>query len=113
MSVQVVQMFLPTVLTTSAATLYTVPALSSSAVLGRGRIRFTNTSGSPATVTAFAVPSGGSEGSGNNFCPSLTVPPNNNLDLDVPVIAGGGFIQALASTGGVITIQSLDGVLFA
>lgn len=113
MTVQVVQMFLPTELTTAAATLYTVPTLSSQTVLARGRIRFTNTSASAVTVTAFDVPSGGTEGTGNNFCPGLVIPPNQNLDLDVPVVAVGGFIQALASAAGVVVAHSLDGVLFA
>jgi hypothetical protein len=112
MTVQVVQMFPPTTLTTSAATLYTVSG-SDTAILARGRIRFTNTSASAVTVTAYGVVSGDTAGAGNTFCQTQTVLANGNLDMDIPVILNGGFIQALASTGGVVTAHSLDGVLFS
>jgi hypothetical protein len=110
--VQVVQMFPPTVLTAAAATLYTNTGGPSNQVLARGRIRLANTTGSPVQVSAWAVPSGGSEGVGNNFCPGLTVAPNAFLDVDVPVLAIGDFIQALASAATSITASSLDGVIF-
>lgn len=112
MTVQVVQMFEPTVLTTSAATLYTVTG-APTALLQRGRIRFTNTSGSAVNVTAYNVPSGGTAGSANEFCPVLSVPGNSNLDIDVPVLAIGDFVQALASTGSAVVAHALDGVLFS
>ena len=113
MTVQVIQMFTPTVLTTTAATLYTVDTGNVATVLARGRIRFTNTSASAVTVTAYGVPSAGTAGSGNDFCPALTVPPSSNLDIDVPVLSTGGFIQALASTAGVVVAHAMDGVLFS
>lgn len=113
MTVQVVQLCAPTELTTSAATLYTVPTLPPQVLLMRGRLRFTNTSGSAVTVTAYGIPSGGTAGVGNNFCPGISIPPNSNLDVDVPVLAAAGFIQALASVGSVVTVSALDGVLFS
>jgi hypothetical protein len=113
MSVQVIQMFAPTVLTTTAATLYTVNTGSGASVLARGRIRFTNTTGTAATVTAYGIVTGGTAGVGNDFCPVLSVPAYSNLDVDVPVLASGGFIQALASAGTTITAHALDGVLFS
>jgi hypothetical protein len=109
MTVQVVQMFPPTVLTATAATLFTNTGF---ATLARGRIRFTNTSASPVQVTAYAVPSGATAGATNEFCPALAVLGNSNLDLDVPVLSPGDFIEAFASTASVITALSLDGVLF-
>jgi hypothetical protein len=111
MGVTVVQMFTPTVLTGSAATLYTVPTISGVA-FGRGRIRFTNTSSSPVDVTAYGIPSGGTAGSGNIFCDQQAVPAYGNLDMDVPVLASAGFIQAFASTASVIVAHAMDGVLF-
>jgi len=113
MSVQVVQMFTPTVLTTSAATLFTVATGSSLGVLARGRIRFTNTTAAGVAVTAYDVPTGGAAGAGNNFCPTLSVPAFSNLDVDVPVLTEGGFIQAFASAGTSITAHAMDGVLFS
>jgi hypothetical protein len=56
--VQVIQTFEPKVLTTAAATLFTNASGPTKQVLARGRVRFTNTTGSPVQVTAFALPSG-------------------------------------------------------
>lgn len=109
MTVQVVQMFEPTVLTGSAATLYSNVGF---AVLARARIRFTNTSAAAVQVTAYAVPSGGTAGTTNEFCPGLVVSAHGNLDIDAPVLNPGDSISAFASTASVITAFSLDGVLF-
>lgn len=114
MTVQVIQMFEPTVLTTSAATLYTVTGTGvTSTVLGRGRIRFTNPTGSAVAVTAYAVPFGGTAGAGNVFCPALSVAGGSNLDIDVPALNYGDFIQAFASAGSAIVALALDGVMFS
>lgn len=112
MTVIPTQMFLPTVLTTSPATLFTSNQGASTSLFMRGRIRFTNTSAAAVTVNAWGIPSGGTEANGNNFCPSLSIPAGSNLDLDVPVLAFGGFIQASASAATSVTAHSLDGILF-
>lgn len=113
MTVQVIQMFAPTELTTSAATLYTNGTGPAQQVLARGRIRFANNSGSPVTTTAYAVPSGGTAGAGNAFFPTQTIPANGFVDTDVPILPLGSFLQALASTASVVTVLALDGVLFS
>lgn len=112
MAVQVVQLFPATVLTTGAATLFTVTG-APSVVLSRGRIRFTNTTAGAVTVTAYGIPSGGSAAVGNCFCYQQSVAGGNNLDIDVPDLVLGGFIQALASANTSITAHALDGVLFS
>lgn len=111
MAVQVLQMFPPTVLTTSAATLYTSSGLSSS-ITQQGRIRFTNTSGAVVSVTAYAVPTGGTAGVGNCFCDAEAVPAGKSLDIDVPSLIFGQFVQALASANTSVTVQAMAGVLF-
>jgi hypothetical protein len=68
------QMFLPTVLTTTPATPFTSNIGATTALFMRGRIRFTNTSGTAVTVNAYGIPSGGTEGSDNNFCYRLGRP---------------------------------------
>lgn len=111
MTVQVIQMFAPTVLTTSAATLYTSGGIANS-VTGVGRVRFTNTTAGPVTVTAYAVPSGGTAGVGNCFFDQQIVPALGILETDVPVLVFGQFLQALASANTSITIQALSGAVF-
>lgn len=105
--------FAPTVLTTSAATLYTVPTTPTSALLRGGRMRFTNTTAGPITVTAHAVPSGGSAAVGNAFVNAKSVAAGDYLDVDVPIIPAGGFIQALASANTSITAHMLSGSIFS
>lgn len=112
MTVIPTQMFLPTVLTTSPATLFTSNIGATTGVFMRGRIRFANTSASAVTVNAWGIPSGGTEANGNNFCPNQSIPAGQFLDVDVPVLAFGGFIQASASAASAVTAHSLDGVLF-
>ena len=111
MTVQVVQMFEPTVLTTTPATLYTVP-LNPITVLGRGEILFVNTDASPHVVNAYAIPAGGSFGTGNEFVPGVTIAAGGTLDVAVPNLGSNDFLQAKADAPGVVTIFALNGVIF-
>ncbi|HXJ61897.1 MAG TPA: hypothetical protein VNU68_35105 [Verrucomicrobiae bacterium] len=113
MTVQVVQLFPPTTLTTTAATLYTVTTVPTQILLARGRIRFTNTDTVSRAVTAYGIPSGGAATVTNTFCPALVVAPNSVLDVDVPVLAAGGFIQAKIDSGSAVEASALDGILFS
>tara|TARA_R110000868_G_scaffold160430_2_gene390041 strand:- start:5308 stop:5649 length:342 start_codon:yes stop_codon:yes gene_type:complete len=105
--------FVPTVLTTSAATLYTVPATPTNSLLRGGRMRFTNTAAGPITVTAYAVPSGGFAAVGNAFISAKSIAAGDYLDADVPIMPAGAFIQALASSATSITAHMLSGSVFS
>lgn len=98
-------------LTASAATIYTMPTSPSTVVLRNGRIRFTNTDTVLRSATAYAVPSGGAASTTNMFCPAISIPPNGILDVDVPQMAAGDFIQVLADSASKINAQPLDGLL--
>lgn len=111
-SLTIVQLFAPTVLTTSAATLYAIGSTPSTVVLRNGRIRFTNTTAGPVSVTAYAIQSAGTAGAGNAFLNGETIAPNSHLDSDIPMLGAGGFVQALASANTSVTATALDGVVF-
>lgn len=113
MAIYVAQLFAPAVLGTTAATYYTVPALPASNILMNGRVRFTNTTASPVTVTAYAIQSGGSAADSNAFMKGESVPGNAHVDVDVPLLAASGFLQALAGATTSVTILSLGGVVFS
>lgn len=113
MALTPVQMFAPTTLTTTAATLYTTPDFPTQQVLVHGVLRFVNTDVAQRTVTAYAVPSGGSATVTNTFCPALVVQPGNILDVAVPVLAAGSFIQAKVDSGTAVKVDALDGVLWS
>lgn len=112
MSTSYSNFFAPTVLTTAAATLYTVPASPTTSLLRGGRLRFTNTTAGPITVTAYAVPSAGSAAAGNAFVSGKSIAAGDYLDVDLPIVPAGGFIQALASANTSITAHALSGSLF-
>lgn len=87
-------------LSSGANTVYTVPAAKSAFVLasvgtgvtpiltGYGAIHYANTSGGTRTVSANAVPSGGSVGSTNLLAPAVTVA-NNNINASAGIICPG------------------------
>lgn len=113
MTVQVTQLFAAAQLTGSAATYYTVPAQPAQVVLGNARLRFTNTDTASHTVTAYAIQSGGSASAANAFLNAESIAPNSHLDVDMPVLAASGFLQAFADTNAKVTMFSLGGILFS
>lgn len=111
-SLSIIQIFPPTVLTTSAATIFLVSASPNTQVLRNGRVRFTNTTAGPVSVTAYAIQSGGTAGAANAFLNGETIAPNSHLDSDIPMLGAGGFFQALANANTSVTATALDGVIF-
>lgn len=113
MSISYSKFFAPTVLTLVAATLLTIPAAPASTLLRGARIRVTNTTGVAATLTLYAVPLAGTAGVGNAFVSSKTIAGNDYLDVDVPIMAAGDFIQGLAGTATSLTAHMISGSYFA
>ncbi len=113
MSIGYTFFFAPTVLGTGAGTLFTVPLLPASTLLRGGRIRLTNTTAGPVTATLYAVPLAGSAAAGNAFLSAKTVAANDILDIDVPIMPAGAFLQALAGAATSITAHMISGSLFS
>lgn len=113
MTISYAKFFAPTILGTSAGTLYTVPLTPAATLFRGGRIRLSNITGSPASATLYAVPNGGSASTTNAFVSSVTVPANGYIDTDVPIMAAGDFIQGLAGTASAINAQAIFGGLFS
>lgn len=114
MTISYSNFFAPTVLGVAAATLGTpIPAAPPSTLLRGGRIRLVNTTASPATATLYAVPPAGTAAAGNAFLAGKTIAANDYLDVDVPIMPAGSFIQGLAGTASAITAHMLSGSLFA
>lgn len=93
-------------------TLFTVPDAVSTTILINGRVRFTNHTGSAATIKAWAVPDGGSAGDTNVSLPTTSIAANSYLDVDVPQMAAGGIFQAQAGTATSITALAMDGAYY-
>ena len=112
MAITFLQLFAPNQVNNAAPeTLYTVPAAPTPIILRNGRIRFTNTTAGAVTIEAWAVPAAGAAGDGNAFLPQISLAAESYLDVDVPVIGAGGFIQAQAGAANSITATALDGFL--
>lgn len=113
MTITYKKFFAPTVLGIAAATLMTVDAAPASTLLRGARIRLTNTTSVAATATLYAVPLAGTAGVGNAFVSGKTIAANDFLDVDVPIMGAGDFIQALAGTASAITAHMVSGSLFS
>jgi len=91
-------------LTTSVATLYTVPSSTRTYVKG---IDICNTSGSTITVNVYLVPSGGSAGTGNALFYGLSVSANTTYHwVGTQILNPAQTLQASASTTGCTLIAS-------
>lgn len=113
MALTFLQLFTPKVLTTSAATIYTLPASPTTNFIGNGRIRFTNVTAGAITVNAWAIPAAGSAADGNAFMKTESIPANSHVDVDLPQMIAGDFIQALASAGTSITVHAISGIIYS
>lgn len=106
MAITIKRLFAPTVLGTAAGTLYTAPA---NTVMAGGQIHLLNTSTAAVTVTVYAVPSGGAAGDDNSIVKARSLAAGDYLLLDIPVLAAGDFLQALASAATSVTVSALNG----
>lgn len=113
MAITYSKFFAPTVLTASAATLLTVPTLPASTLLRGARIRLTNTTTGPVTATVYAVPSGGTAAAGNALLSAKSIAGNDYIDIDVPIMGPGDFLQALAGAVTSITAHMISGSYFS
>lgn len=113
MAISFQKLFQPVQLGTSASTIFTNSASPATSFLRNGRLLLANTSASAASVTLYAVPSGGSASSTNQFLPAVSISPYSQLQVDIPELAAGDFIQGLASTGAVISVHAMDGVIYS
>ena len=112
MTISFLQLFAPNQVDNAAAeTLYTVPSTPASTILRNGRVRFTNTTAGFVTIQAWAVPAAGVAANSNCFLPQTSIGVNGYIDVDVPVIAAGGMIQAQAGAATSVTATCLDGFL--
>lgn len=112
MSISYTSFFVPTLLPITVTTLFTVPSGVSSLLRG-GRIRCTNTTVLAASVTLHNVPLGGSASTTNMFCNAKSIAANDYLDIDIPLMPAGSFVQALSGTASAVNVQMLSGSYFS
>lgn len=94
-------------------TLFTVPTTPSTSLLRNGRIRFVNTTVGAVTITCHAVPVAGTASDTNALLKAVSVNANSYVDVDLPVMKAGDFVQAQAGAATSISAHMIDGVLFS
>lgn len=112
MTITYSKFFEPTVLGVAVSTLITVAGPASTLLRGC-RVRLTNTTASPVSITMYAVPNAGTPGAGNAFVSGKAIGANDYLDVDVPILKLGDSLQGLAGTAASITAQAISGGYFA
>jgi hypothetical protein len=106
------RLFAPTVVATgTAGTMYTVPVDPDTTIARGVRVRFSNTTAGAISIRVYAVPAAGSPADSNTALPTTSIAANGYLDVQIPVLASGDMLQALASGATSITATCLDGFL--
>ena len=106
MTVTPVQLCQPTLLTGSAATLYTAPASVKASIIKDMSV--CNTDSVPRTFTIHLIPSGGTASVTNMLIDARQLAAGETQTVFEALgktLLAGGFVQALASTTSVINIQ--------
>lgn len=111
MALSFLKLFEPTLLVTSAAAIYNVPASPVTTLLRNGRVRLSNQATTAIGVGLYAVPASGATSATNNFLPAVSIAPNAAIEVDVPQLAAGDAIWGYATVSSSVNIQAMDGVL--
>lgn len=112
MAITYVKLFEPVQLGAAVITAFTVPGPSSTLLRG-GRVRLTNTSSAAVSATVYAVPLSGAAADSNALLKSKAIAANDFLDIDLPVMKSGDFLQAMASTAAALTLHAISGSFYA
>ena len=113
MAIAYAKFFPPTLLTTSDAVIYTVPTVPATTLLRNARVRLTNFTATATTGRVHAVPNAGAVSTTNAFFYEVTIPANDYVDVDVPILSAGDTIQARAGTASAVNMQAISGGLFS
>lgn len=92
-------------------TLLTVPAAPANVLFRNGRIRFVNTTAGFVTIKVWAIPAAGTAADSNVCLPTTSIGVNGFIDVDIPVLKAGGFVQAQAGAATSVTAEQMDGFI--
>lgn len=103
------KLFPATVLTTSAATLYSVPLLPATGTLKNVRVSLTNTMAVPITATLYTDVAATAA---SCFLSAASIAGNETIYVDVPTLAVGDALVGKAGANTAITVHECGGNLF-
>ncbi len=100
----------PFLLPNASAVFFTMPT-DATAVMKNGRLRLSNTSGAPATVTLNCDAAGNATGTGNQFVPTVSMAANSTMDVDIPTMGPGWTLRGVSSVAGAISCVETGGTI--
>lgn len=111
MTMQYTKLFEPVALGLAATTIMTVNGAPTTLLRG-AIVRITNTTAGSLAATLYSVPKAGTNGATNNFFPSMSVGANSYIDVQVPQMKEGDFLQGFGSAAG-LNIQAIAGSYYS
>ena len=114
MAMQYNKLFEPAALVlTTPTTILTIPSTVASTMLRGAIVRITNTTGSAVAATLYSVPLAGTAGATNAFLSAKSIPANDYVDVQVPQMKAGDFLQGFASAATSLNIQAIAGAYYS
>lgn len=114
MTMQYNKLFEPIALAlTTPTTIFTVPSVVASTLLRGGIVRITNSTAGPVSATLHNVPLAGSAASANMCFPTTSIGANSYVDVQLPQMKAGDFLQGFASAATSLNIQAIAGSYYS
>lgn len=114
MTMQYSKLFEPVAMVlTVPTTIFTVPESVAATLLRGGMVRITNSTAGLVTATLHAVPKSGAAAAANICLPTVSVGANSSIDVQLPQMKAGDFLQGFASVAASLNIQALAGGYYA
>jgi len=111
MTMQYTKLFEPVALGLAAATIFTVTGAPSTLLRG-AIVRITNATTGSLAATLYSVPKAGTNGATNVFFPGMSIGRESYIDVQVPQMKEGDFLQGFSSAAG-LNIQAIAGALYS
>ena len=115
MAFSIAKLFSITDLTTSNVTIYAVPSTNTNTILSGAVFRLTNVTAGAVTCNMHVIDSGGSADTTNYndaLLKDYSIAANSTVEISIPQMAAGDFIQMLASANNSINVAPVSGTLF-
>lgn len=114
MTMQYTKLFEPVAMVlTTPTTIFTVPTSPATTLLKGGIVRITNHTAGAVSATLHNVPSGSSAANANMCLSASSIGPNSYLDVQLPQMKAGDFLQGFASAATSLNIQAIAGAYFS
>lgn len=98
---------------TTPTTIFTVPSVVTTTLLKGGVVRISNTTAGPVSATLHNVPLGGAAAAANICFPTQAIGANSSVDVQVPQMKAGDFLQGFASAATSLNIQAIAGAYYS